>query len=120
MHSGHKIKIREGRQLNLHIFLCSDEILMGEEDAGFDEDRIVVQPDATEDEYMGEEEAEALRAEKLAKNDSSHIDMTLILPKLSHLSKLTLVYEMADIGLDFEPRFAKFTDKDCQTLAHGI
>jgi hypothetical protein len=50
---------------------------------------------------------------------SDHLDFGLILPKFTSLNVLSLVYELQEVGLDWEQRMFMFTDVDCLSLANG-
>ena len=51
--------------------------------------------------------------------DNSHIDISAILPYLKFLKKFCIIYEMQEMGMDWEARFFDFTDTDVENLAKG-
>lgn len=53
------------------------------------------------------------------RTSSDHFDFGLILSKFTSLKVLSLVYELQETGLDWEPRLFVFTDVDCINLANG-
>ena len=51
--------------------------------------------------------------------DNTHIDISAILPYLKFLKKFCIIYEMQEMGMDWEARFFDFTDTDVENLAKG-
>ncbi|XP_035709352.1 dynein regulatory complex subunit 5 [Folsomia candida] len=54
------------------------------------------------------------------RTSSDHFDFGLILSKFTSLKVLSLVYELQETGLDWEPRLFVFTDVDCINLANAL
>lgn len=48
-----------------------------------------------------------------------HLDLSLIIPKLKHMHKLSIMFKMVDMGLDYDPKSFKFTWMDCENMAKG-
>ena len=72
----------------------------------------------TEEEMLAEEEAAEEEAKQPRTN--SHLNLSLVIPKLTKLTKLCIVYEMAEMGENWEPRFFEFTTQDCEGLAKAL
>lgn len=59
------------------------------------------------------------RNPEMDRQDSSHLDFSLILPMFTNLKEMTVIYQMVETGLDWEDRYFKFSDTDCLNLAKG-
>ncbi|CAG7837083.1 unnamed protein product [Allacma fusca] len=66
-----------------------------------------------EDEPQYEETEKQIR-------DNSHLDLSLIMPHLKFLKKFCIIYEMQEMGMDWEARYFDFTDKDVENLAKAL
>jgi hypothetical protein len=96
-----------------------EDVGFGDTDDPLDEQEQYVSVGVTRAEVEAQRRAKDPNYVEPDRTSSSHIDFGLILPKFTNLKVLTLVYEMAETGLDWEARFFKFTDEDCLNLAVG-
>ncbi|KAH8855942.1 Dynein regulatory complex subunit 5 [Schistosoma japonicum] len=53
-------------------------------------------------------------------NDMHHLDLTLILSKLTHLHELTLMYQVKQCGMNFDWSLFQFTMNDCLNLSKAL
>lgn len=57
--------------------------------------------------------------EELDRDSSDHVNFCYIIPKFTNLKVVSLVYELQEMGLEWEPRLFEFTNNDCLNLANG-
>ncbi|KAH8855947.1 Dynein regulatory complex subunit 5 [Schistosoma japonicum] len=66
--------------------------------------------------YLSDSESDQLTVP----NDMHHLDLTLILSKLSYLHELTLMYQVKQCGMNFDWSLFQFTMNDCLNLSKAL
>jgi len=107
-----------------------DDMVGGEEDAGFIGSAYLKRKKA--EQKLAEEEAKlektpeeleedrvAAKLERDIREDHSHVDLSLVLPKCKRIRRFRIMFGMQEVGLEYEPRFSECTWKDCVNLAKG-
>ena len=96
-----------------------DEELTGEDDGFVQADDIKKAAETTFRSYHGEGDSQEGENEWSSIRDNSHIDLSLIVSRLHCLHKISIIYEMQEMDMDWEERYFCFTDRDVEYLAKG-